>query len=250
MRIAELAKKFIVTTVAAAMVLGYTPLAKSVDSFAAGETATGTDALGAGATTQRSVYSVTQDGGVPAFSPYLNMATWKDRKAFTAPENTYDITVATGATSGEKVLYLAIKYKDKQNVSRTHFVFPALDATKRCSDLLKHYSDKGDAVLKSFGKSISSELNYKTADPSDKPLQTWTVQDYAFQTEAEIYTLEGIDIYLESGTWNCRGLALYKVDEYKGYEEYGMISGQSFLDFKGTLVAEASMTGIQGYELS
>ena len=242
MRIAELAKKFIVTTVAAAMVLGYTPLAKSVDSFAAGETATGTDALGAGATVEEKTYSVTADSTVPAYTAYKNMATWRDRKSYKAPENTYDITIATGATSGEKVLYLAIKYKDKDKVSRTQFIFPALDATKRCSALLKYYSDKGNAVTRSFGKQIAEELNYTTADPSDKPLETWTVQDYAFQTEAPIYTLEGIDIYLESGTWNCRGLALYKVDEYKGYEEYGMISGETFLDFKGTLVAEASMT--------
>ena len=44
-------------------------------------------------------------------------------------------------------------------------------------------------------------------------------------------------------TWTIQGLSIYKVNNYKRYEEYGLISGQRFLDFEGYMVADVKKRG-------
>ena len=250
-------------------------------------------------------YHITQDSAKPAFEKYKNLAEWTARKAFKAPERTYSFEVCTAAKAGDTVLYFAVKYKDTEGVSRTHFLFPHLDGFDRSNALLEYYADDKSSYYTPYGMKLAADLNYgvpgkeyagtdysinesqdyidangnvvsgststkkswaeryndlkngainviktmtgqntttKNVDTSIKSnpnvLREWTVQDFAFQTEAEIKTVEEIDIYLAGGTYNCTGISIYKVDEYKGLEEYGMISGQQFFDFKGTLIAD------------
>ena len=188
-------------------------------------------------------YHITQNSEAePAYSSDLTTKEWASRESVLAPDRTYALTVCTGATKGDTVLYFGIKYKDDNGISRTHFVFPHVDGFKRGNDLLNHELS-GRKIDDTFGKKLAASFNYKEAAESEQVLPAWSVQDFAFQTEASIKTVESIDIFLESGTWNCKGIAIYHVDSYKGLEEYGMISGQRFLDFEGYLIADAMKKG-------
>ncbi|MCR5587305.1 MAG: hypothetical protein K6F77_07225 [Lachnospiraceae bacterium] len=184
-------------------------------------------------------YSVVSNGDVPAYQEAASVSEWKNRKANKAPDNTYVLTVSTGAKAGNNVLYISIRYKDKDGKSRTQYVVPSVDALERSVDLLNH-SDENNDIYDTYGSSVIKDLNYKEEIIDEKPLAAWTVQDFAFQADAEISTVESFEIYMEKGSWTACGLSLYKVNEYKGYEEYGMISGQRFLDFSGYLLADAT----------
>ena len=198
------------------------------------DTATVTDAQD-----EEPVYRVTQDTARPAFEAYKNLAAWTSRKTFEAPERTYSLEVCTAAKKGDSVLYFAIHYKDTSGVTRTHFLFPHVDGFDRSNALLEYYATDKNSYKYSYGSACASLMNYGKEKSSATPvLGEWTVQDFAFQTEAEISTIDAIDIYLESGTYNCTGMSVYKVSKYKGLEEYGMISGQQFLDFEGELIAD------------
>ncbi len=184
-------------------------------------------------------YHVTQDTERPAFEAYKNLSEWTSRKSFDAPERTYSLEVCTGAKEGDTVLYFAIHYKDTNSVSRTHFLFPHVDGFSRSNALLSYYAPDKDSYNKSYGSKLAEELHYsQTKNASAPVLGAWTIQDFAFQTEAEMATVEAIDIYLQSGTYNCTGISVYKMEKYKGLEDYGMISGQQFLDFEGELIAD------------
>ncbi|MBO4863677.1 MAG: hypothetical protein J5517_04890 [Eubacterium sp.] len=183
-------------------------------------------------------YSVIPDTDTTTYTAYKNMEEWKVRKTFKAPENTYSLSVCTAATAGENVLYFSIRYMDREGITRTQFLFPHVDAYERSNKFLNYYSKED--ITATYGKKMAAEMNYKETPGKAAVLGAWTIQDYAFQTEAPIYRVRSIDIYVEQGTYSCSGLAIYKVDEYKGYEEYGMISGQTFLDFKGYMIADTT----------
>ena len=187
------------------------------------------------------VYHITQDTAIPAYEAYKNMSDWKDRKSYKAPENTYVLSACTGAKAGDSVLYFSIEYKDKNNITRQHFLFPHVDGFDRSNSLLRYYAGGAD-IKTSYGKKIAGELNYQVEDVSSAILGAYNVQDFAFKTEAEIKEVVSIDVYLDKGSWNCGGLSVYSMTKYKGLEEYGMISGQQFLDFEGELIADATKT--------
>ena len=190
--------------------------------------------------TKVQTYKVTSDPE-PAFTEFKGMTDWRDRKVIAAPENTYVLTAATGASSGQNVLYFGIKYVDQNGLSRLQYVFPGIDAGSRSGALLNYYADKNGNVkdiYKTYGATALEELNYKETVKDDTTLTSWSVQDYAFQTEGAIARVLSIDVYLAKGQWTVQGLALYKMNSFKGYEEYGLVSGKHFLDFQGYLVAD------------
>ena len=192
------------------------------------------------------VYKITKNSTPQTFKAFNNMETWMNRSYVSAPENTYSLTVATGATDGSKVLYFSINYKDTSNISRKQFLFPHVDAFKKSDDLLNYYfnpadsstANSGTSIYDTYGSKVASQLNYKDVPKEQAALGAFTVQDYAFQTEAEIKTIESIDVYIEVGSWTIQGMSIYKVDRYKGMEEYGLMSGQTFFDFEGRCIAD------------
>ncbi|MCR5214896.1 MAG: hypothetical protein K6E10_10825 [Eubacterium sp.] len=200
---------------------------------------TGTYDVEAGGEEARTEYHVTESGTRPGYKAFANMEQWKDRTIYDAPENTYSLTVSTGATDGSSVLFFGFKYKDTNGITRMQYLFPHLDAYDKSRDLLEYYANN-ENLKDTYGSKLLSGLNYKVDEVEEKTLGTYTVQDYAFITEAEIASVESIDVYIEQGSWTIQGLSLYKVDQYKGFEEYGLVSGQTFLDFSGTLISDVA----------
>ena len=190
--------------------------------------------------TKVQTYKVTSDSA-PSFTEFKGMEEWRDRKVITAPDNTYVLTAATGASAGQNVLYFGIKYVDPDGVSRSQYVFPGIDAGSRSGAFLSYYAKKNGKVTdiyKTFGAKSLAQLFYNETVKDDTTLAAWSVQDYAFQTETPIAKVTSIDVYLSKGQWTVQGLSLYKMNSFKGYEEYGLISGKHFLDFQGYMIAE------------
>ncbi|MCR4715839.1 MAG: hypothetical protein K5656_01535 [Lachnospiraceae bacterium] len=198
-------------------------------------------------------YRVDSDGSTVSFDAYANMEKWKDRKTFKAPSNTYTFTVSTGATAGDTIIYFGIRYLDTSGKSRTQYVFPKVDAYDRTNAMLNYYAE-GKDITETYGSEVIKDYNYKETVKPITNLDSWSNIDYAFQTVAEIKQVKSMEIYMESGSideatgkhtksgWTAQGIAVYKVESYKGYEEYGLISGQQFLDYEGYLVADIQRT--------
>jgi len=194
-----------------------------------------TQAPTAASTTEEKYYSVTTDQTKPGYTAFKGITELRDRSSYRAPENTYSLTVSTGAKPGDTVLYFDVQYRDSSGRLHSQYIFPGVDAITRSDKLLKYSA--GDAIYNSFGRKLAGELNYNDDPAADIPLAAWSTQDFTFQTETAIASIEQVSIFLSSGGWNVQGLSIYSVSEYKGYEEYGLISGQQFLDFKGELIA-------------
>lgn len=203
---------------------------------AAGQT-TGTKAKNAASASGKTEYSVTPETKAPVYTAFKGMVDWTGRKAIEAPENTYVLTAATGARAGDGVLYFALRYKDTAGGSRNAYIFPGIDAASRSAALLKHFAKDVD-ISATYGKTALQEIRYAETEVVEKQLGAWTVQDFAFQTEAEVASVESIDVYMNKGQWTVQGLSLYRMTRYKGYEEFGLVSGRKFLDFEGYLIAD------------
>ncbi|MBR6172328.1 MAG: hypothetical protein IKQ49_04045 [Eubacterium sp.] len=245
-------KKIIARVLIAAFFLVCFPFSNS--AFAAPDDNTGTTTTEAGtkdagattadAKTEQDLnvkpYTVKSDPN-PVYKSFVGMSDWSDRKEIPAPKDTYVLTVATGAAAGDTVLYFSITYKDNGGLTRSQYIFPGVDAGSRSAALLNYYAQKNAGVkdiTATFGKSALTALHYAEAAAKEATLGAWTVQDYAFQAEGEIKEVINISVYLAKGQWSVQGVCLYKMDAYKGYEEYGLVSGDHFLDFRGTMIAD------------
>ena len=143
-------------------------------------------------------YSVTPNTDIPAYEAYKGMSDWNNGTVTDAMPNTYSLTIATGESAGDAVLYFVVRYKDILGVTKSQFVFPNVDGGARSDSILRYRA--GDNLDKAYGSSNIG--NYKYAENSEKesPLDSWTVQDYIFTTESAIKSIEKVEVYLSTGT--------------------------------------------------
>ena len=222
----------------------------AMDSFAAPDATTETKEDASGARSSggqvspkagqvvETPYTVHADSA-PSYTAYKGLDEWKNRKIISVPTNTntYVLTVATGASAGDTVLYFGIRYKTPEGQARSQYIFPGIDAGSRSAALLAKYAN-GENINDTFGMKALSEIHYQEKEIKEETLAAWSVQDFAFKTEDEIGTVESVDVYLAKGQWSVQGLSIFRMDSFKGYEEYGLVSGQKFLDFQGRLIAD------------
>ena len=194
-------------------------------------------------------YRISPDSVTASYDAYNKMDGWNGRKVHKASDKTYAITISTGATAGKSLLFFGIRYKAEDGSTRRQYVFPQVDAYNRTEAMLNYYAD-GSNITNTYGKSVIEKYNYTEKVKPVTSLDSWTTVDYAFETEAVIKEVLSVEVYMETGGvdsktgevtksgWNGQGISIYKVNSYKGYEEYGLVSGQQFLDFEGYLIAE------------
>lgn len=190
---------------------------------------------------EKEAYTVTADS-MPVYTPAKSgVASTGNAMVYDAPANTYVLKVGTGASAGDTVLYFDICYTDVNGNRHSEYIFPGVDAAGRSQDLVSGYTGKGTGLDKIKGDALE-KIHYKLSGDSIEnragSLDPWTVQDYVFQTAAEISRVDSIDLYLGFGQWSVQGIAVYKVDRFKGYDQYGLVSGQYFFDFEGYLLAD------------
>lgn len=142
-------------------------------------------------------YSVTPNTDVPAYEAYKGMDAWKNGTVTDAMPNTYSLTIATGESAGDAVLYFVVRYKDTFGVTRSQFVFPGVDGGARSDSILRYRA--GDNLDKAYGSSNLGTYKYAENSEKENPLDSWSVQDYIFTTESAIKTIEKVEVYLSTG---------------------------------------------------
>lgn len=142
-------------------------------------------------------YSVTPNTDVPAYEAYKGMDAWKNGTVTDAMPNTYSLTIATGESAGDAVLYFVVRYKDTLGNTKSQFVFPSVDGGARSDSILRYRA--GDNLDKAYGSSNLGTYKYAENSEKENPLDSWSVQDYIFTTESAIKTIEKVEVYLSTG---------------------------------------------------
>ena len=169
-------------------------------------------------------YSVTPSSEIPAYEAYKGMNEWNKAEETKALDNTYSITIATGESAGNSVLYFVVRYKDKSGVTKSQFVFPNLDGGSRGDSILRYKA--GDKLDKAYGSGVMGDANYSESYEKEQPLASWSVQDYIFQTEVPIAEVLKVDVYLSTGKKSTKRSSIDEDD-----------SDTQFVNNEGRLVA-------------
>ena len=143
-------------------------------------------------------YSVTPNTDVPAYEAYKGMREWNNGTVTEALPNTYSLTIATGESAGDAVLYFVVRYKDIYGVTKSQFVFPGVDGGARSDSILRYKA--GNNLDNAYGSRIVGNYKYAEKSAKESPLDSWTVQDYIFTTESTIASIEKVEVYLSTGT--------------------------------------------------
>ena len=68
-------------------------------------------------------------------------------RAVEAEDSLYTLTVATGMNAGTSVEYFAIRYKDKNDVSQTKYIFPKIHSLKAADDYLQSLGSEREMLV-------------------------------------------------------------------------------------------------------
>lgn len=157
-------------------------------------------------------------------------------------ENTYLLRLNTGVNPGTNIRYIAVRYLDTDDISRTELIFPhngALEAT----GLLAKSVDSPQERL----SLVENAVGYRTIPSSNTDgLQANSLDEYLIQPYFRLKSLIGIDVYQQYSpgmkSWVCTGLKFYQVDTLYGLGMAGYYSDSTFVDFSGKLLWSGSGT--------
>ncbi|MCR4815246.1 MAG: hypothetical protein K5879_10520 [Lachnospiraceae bacterium] len=155
--------------------------------------------------------------------------------------NTYILETSTGASTGDFIEYFLIKYTDSHGKTKRKYIFPGADSLQNGLDIANSIGND-DAVLSSVQTQLGYDLttDYKTK----KALDSYNTDQFLFSVPDAITDIQDIRILSsKNGSWTCLGLRVFAVDEVYGNYLAGVWSSCSYVDFKGTLIAELDRSG-------
>ena len=164
--------------------------------------------------------------------------------------STYLFEVSTGTNPGggtvENVLYFALFYTTTDGVKRTAVLMPTVDALSRG---MTEAAKAGERTARI--QTIQSEFGYSNLTYSEmKALGSVQTDQMLFTTPAEVRSFDKIQIFgrktPSESVWTCQGMRIHKVDTLYGVDMAGWYSNNYFVDFDGTMVAEAVMSDGSG----
>ena len=160
---------------------------------------------------------------------------------------TYALQVSTGAVSttgtlADEILYFKITYKDENNNTRSHRIFPSENALKNSVDWAKEQgTDSYAGVLGTLGITVAE---------SSTAFSAYSTDTFFFQPLKKIKSVESIEILMcdnvgaeknvTNGTWTCQSMRVYEVTAVHGVYGYGAGTARTFADFEGTLISQMS----------
>ena len=147
--------------------------------------------------------------------------------------NTYALTLSTGATGTKfsNFQYIAVHYTDSSGTARTHYLLSDLAET-RSKTILNGLQP--DAAIR---KRLTSAMGYTFAYEEQGLFDAYSTSTLYFQPDYTVGSITGVDFLTKTtDRWSCEGLRVYKVDEIRGTRGYSYVSGQSYQDFRGTLL--------------
>jgi len=162
-----------------------------------------------------------------------------------AGKNYYVLEVSSGTRLGggyaDNVLYFAVQYTDVNGTQRTAIIMPGLDGVSTGNQVAHDISNqerRRQMVNDLFGYTTEDLINRKA-------LGSVTSDQLLFEAPFKVSTIDKIQIFgkksATASVWPCQGMRVYEVSDIYGLDMYGWYSEQSFIDFSGTVIAEAVM---------
>lgn len=161
-----------------------------------------------------------------------------------AADLTYLFEVTTGAKTGdeEKIDFFIITYTTQNSGEKTvsKFLFPAKDGWEQTYDKVTAVN----TTQAQRDKAVRDTYGYVGADLKSgrKIFQAYSTDQYLFTSPEPIREIKRIQVFAgDAGSWNCRALRVFRVDELGGLYRSNAASGDCYIDFRGDLIAEGTM---------
>ena len=150
-------------------------------------------------------------------------------------ENTYILSTTTGASEGDNVLYIGIKYKDVSDTVRTEYVLMDQDL-----NVGYEIASKTGNLANDDQKQAKDNLDYKVKSYNTQiPFRMYSYNTFLFETPSSIKEIIELEVFTTGkGEWDCQDLRIYKVNTLHGINCIGSLSDDYFIEFDGNLVAE------------
>ena len=167
-----------------------------------------------------------------------------------AVSNTYIFEVSTGTNPGggtvENVLYFAIYYTTTEGIKRSAVLMPTIDALDRGMTEAAKAGERSQRI-----STVKDTFGYSNQKYSEtKALGSVQTDQLLFTTPEEVRSFDRIQIFgrktPSESVWTCQGMRIHKVDTLYGVDMAGWYSSDYFIDFDGTMVAEAVMSDGSG----
>ena len=161
-----------------------------------------------------------------------------------ATDHYYLFEYTTNATSGleNQIEFFIITYNTSTgNTPELHsqFLFPTDGSLKEGYALVNTSAQTSrDNALKAR---YSGESPHTLTE--ERPFQAYKTAQYVFTSPHIIREVERIQILAGGdGSWECQGMRLFRVDELGEMRRYNTISQDTYIDFKGELIAQTPYT--------
>ncbi len=157
----------------------------------------------------------------------------------------YILEVSSGTRLGggyaDNIQYFSVSYTDTTGTRHTSIMMPGVDAvenTLKTAAAVSSPAQRQSSVEELFG--------YTTEDLTDhKALGSVTSDQLLFESANRIVSIDKIQVFgrrtSSDSVWPCQGMRVYEVHEIYGLEMYGWYSDTGFINFSGTVIAEAVM---------
>ncbi len=156
----------------------------------------------------------------------------------------YVLEVSSGTRDGggyaENVLYFAVHYTDVNGTKRSAILMPGEDA------LTNSFEYAGRDHLDEIRGMVKDVFSATVPDISSlKALGSVSSDQIVFTSPEKIASIDQIQIFgkrtQSSSDWACQGMRILEVDDMKGTRMYGWFSKDVYIDYSGTVIAEAVM---------
>ena len=190
---------------------------------------------------------------------------------FRSNNGVYMLKVETGAGAGDTVLFLAVRYVDRDGIKHTHYLYPHERSLTEGFDITPY---SGNVTRKlDIVKQIANYAPDGAALGSG--LKANSTDYYVFSPRFSFKTLEGIDVFMSfpkefedvkktaltddqksekaaqkastagtSLTWTCNGMYFYRVDEIYSVEMEGYYSANQFVSFRGEVIGYSNQSSV------
>ena len=192
-------------------------------------------------------FAVGRRGGLLTLVPVLLLCAWLMTGTAHAAEPTYLFEVTTGVRTAkgdeEKIDLFIITYTTESSNGGTFskYLFPAKDGWDKTYELLTAVNKDQE----SLDNAINKTYGYKGTELGSgrSRFQSYSTDQYLFTTREPIKEITRVQFFAaDSGSWNCRAMRVFRVDELGGLYRWNTASNDCYIDFKGDLIAEGTMS--------
>ena len=190
--------------------------------------------------------AVRRRGGLLMLVPALLLCAWFLTDSAYAADSTYLFEVTTGVrtTAGDedKIDFFIITYTTESSGGKTvsKFLFPSKDGWEKTYETLTAINNTQAAR----DKAISDTYGYSGAElKSGRSIfQSYSTDQYLFTTQEPIREIKRVQFFAgDSGSWDCRAMRIFHVDELGGLYRWNTASNDCYIDFAGDLIAEGTL---------